>query len=244
MKKIQAILTAVKKGCYFELLLKVSANLVPQWLILPGKTNIVAFEGSCIYLKRKVKNVVFRQASSEDLHELLSCSNYNPKTDNLKELFSSYFSNNHLCFCLEYNDEIVGYAWAFLNNYTITFDRYHRSNVLIRFQEHTVFLGDGFINSRYRLKGFFPVLLSGVVDNLHRDYQITKFLGHIDTSNDLSFKSHLRLGFSHISTLYYVNILWMNYISLVDFVHPGQNQKVFRRHKSASLKNKEADLEI
>ena len=68
------------------------------------------------------------------------------------------------------------------------------------------FLGYGYIDPGYRMKGLFPYLLKHVVDT----YPDTIILTMIDRANDPSWRAHLRIGFQRILSIRAISLFCAN----------------------------------
>lgn len=221
----------IKNGNYFEFLVNLAKNILPSWLVVMGEAKIIE-TASIKSPKRGLKDVLFREAYEDDLPEILGCSDSDVGHNNLDDLFKIYFENDRICYCAEKNGKIIGYAWAFADEYKITFDKYVNSNVSIEVTNGTIFLGDLYILKKFRMSGLYPQLMHEFTEYLRDDKKYSRFIAYVDAYNRHSIKSHLHLGFSSFGTLYYLKVMFFNYMYLSSI------DPVFSKCKMWIIKNR------
>ena len=125
--------------------------------------------------------------------------------DYKKKLYEYFISNGNICFVAKsMNEKVVGHIWTFKNEYILTSDDYKKTNLKIPLNIYQRFLGNGFIEKEYRLKGIFPILMKSIVNEYCTN---TTFFTAIDKSNRNSFNSHKRLGFQEVGNVNSIRIL-------------------------------------
>lgn len=197
---------------YFEIFRRLISYNLPRGLIYLGGSNLLLLETDDLQIKREPKNCLFRQATEEDLAEILSLVE-EPPLPVRERLFRGYLSDGHICFVLVVEEKIVGYLWVFIDFYSLTYDDYETTSIRVNCGHDAVFLGDGYIDPVYRLRGFFPFLMREMVRNL-RQRGVDKFYAFIGSHNDHSMKSHRGLGFKDYMAFRYSSFLKMNLLSI------------------------------
>lgn len=225
-KKISSFIDLVKKKRFFDVAFKLSQKF-PDWFIMLNKTNMFFFPGKKTDIKRFPKNCIFREADLRDLPFVISINEEADQQEIIPKLYQDYFDQGRSCYIVEHNNQIVGYCWAFRNKYILTSDNYVRSNVELMLDNKTVFFGDGYVKPAYRLRGIYPYMMSGMIDDCRRK-GAEKIIANILSVNDNSRRSHVSIGFSPIKSMYYVSILTIDYLIVADM---DRNKKVYKANR-------------
>ncbi len=175
-------------------------------MIMTGKSTLLAYNGNHIALKRKSKNIIVRVAPPSELIKILSVSD-DASNKQKEKIYQNNFDKGHFCYIVEYKGVVAGYCWAFIDSYIITFDSYNFSWINSRVNKDSAVFGDGYINPVYRLRGLYPFLMAGMVDDLSVRYNMTRFLAFVYSQNEHSLKSHARLGFRKFQDYYFIKLL-------------------------------------
>jgi hypothetical protein len=132
------------------------------------------------------------------LEELVSCTDTPASVERRREALARVFDYGASCVTVRDAGRIVAYVCAFSGTYHLTYDDYGSRTLAIELDEHAVYLGNCFIRPEYRMRGLFPQLLAACIALRPAG---TRVFGHIDVGNELSFSSHLRLGFTPLLTI-------------------------------------------
>lgn len=94
-------------------------------------------------------------------------------------------------FVLSFRGEVVGYAWAFPDQYTLTFDNYRLINLNFDVPQG-VFMGNCYIDIPHRKQGLHLHLVRARVKHFPA---ANSFYSSTELINEISFHSHLKMGF-------------------------------------------------
>lgn len=177
-------------GRVFEVLC--ARGLVPGRLLYYHEVGVFRLHAvNQKVIKRRAKGYDYGIARKQDAEELAIasvCTN----VASLTRFFEAFFDAGNRCFVVRKNGAIVGYNWACQSRYTLTNDNYRDRQLHLSLQPNEVVFGNGYIHPDYRMKGLFPGLVRTAVDAYPKD---TAFYSTVARLNDVSVKSHLRLGF-------------------------------------------------
>lgn len=181
-----------ERGLYgLALRLSVSARL-PTAMYLLVETEILRLtQLNARALERRPAGYEWSRAGVEMSDALLACSPARER-DQLRHVFERFFADGASCYVARHGDEVAAYVWAFPKQYVLTYDGYRSRNLVIRLDDNSIFLGNGMIDGRYRLRGLFPHLMAFVVGQWPSG---TRFYSAVDGYNVHSLRSHYRLGF-------------------------------------------------
>jgi len=169
-----------------------ATDRIPSSVFLLTETEIVWLEQiNRRALERRPQGYDWRRVDREALAGLVECS---PAAERklLSGVFAKFFADGASCYAAYNEREVAAYVWAFPGRYVLTYDNYHRRNLNIHVDNGSVFLGNGMIGEKHRLRGLFPHLMAFVLSQWPAG---TRFFGAIDGSNTHSLRSHYRLGF-------------------------------------------------
>lgn len=197
---------------YFETFRRVISYNLPRGVAYLGGSNLLLLETEDLQIKREPKNCIFRQAEDEDLDEILALVE-EPPLYVREKLFRGYLNDGHICYVLVVDGKIVGYLWVFTGFYSLTYDDYAETAIKITCGKGGVFLGDGYIEPAYRLRGFFPFLMREMSKKLAL-CGVNKFYAFIGSHNDHSFKSHQGLGFKEFMEFRFFTLLNIKMLSI------------------------------
>jgi len=229
-KRLDIFIKLLLNGSYFKIALKLSDYYIPDWLVVVGRSKILSFKDKKIKIIRRSKKATVQRAVPDDLPRIIKCFEGSDK-EFVKELYHGYLEKGNLCYIVECDGHVVGYVWAFLNSYMITYDDYKRCRIPLCFDENSAFFGDGYIKPDYRLRGYFPLLMDGMVEDLKLNYNKNSFFANVEVVNDHSFKSHSGIGFSEEKTLSYISILGIKFLMVSD----GKKNQIYNLNKTFNL---------
>ena len=181
-----------RRGLFGVLLSLSGSERLPSTVFLLTETEIVRLEQlSRKALERTPQGYDWQPVGTESIAGLVECS---PAAERnlLIRMFEKFFADGASCYAARHNGEIAAYVWAFPRHYVLTYDNYKGRNLNIRVDDGAVFLGNGMIGAKHRLRGLFPHLIAFVRSQWPPGM---RFFGAIDSSNTLSLRSHYRLGF-------------------------------------------------
>lgn len=209
IKRLKNANRYLRRGGIYELGLRLSARrLLPDRFFLMNETEIMEFSRlKAIAPGRNNGGYECACADKSAIEDLLVCSP--PKTRSLLwESFKRFFEEHAKCYVVRQGASVVGYVWAFPRRYVLTYDDYRGRNLTVRSDDRSVFLGNGMIDEKYRLKGLFPLLMSFVLQQWPRD---THFYTAVDKVNERSMLSHQRLGFVSCGKVLCVTLLGVSF---------------------------------
>ena len=227
IRKFKGFIDLLKKRRLFDVAIKLSESL-PNWFIMLNKTDMLSFLGEKIKIRWMPKNYIFREANRNDLPHIVCINEDTDDQEYIRKLYRNYFDEGRICYVVEFKNQIVGYCWTFRDNYIVTYDNYRRSNVELIVDNETVFFGDGYIKPAYRLRGAYPVMMSGMIED-SRKKGTKKIIADILSVNDHSKRSHVSLGFSQVNSLYYISILTIDFLIVVDMERKTKVYKADRK---------------
>lgn len=188
---------------YFLFLSRLCATSLPRKIALLEKSYLLELAvGNRVAVTASDCHHV-RQAHSADLAGMMECSEDDPSMVS-RDLFLEFFDAGHVCYVIEKDDAIRGYAWAFLGCYCITYDGYKRSKFTVDLAPNTVFLGNVFVTPDYRRAGLYASMLKGIVANEAKERRIARVVVDVKASNPVSLEVHRNRAFKLKCALYHV----------------------------------------
>jgi len=133
------------------------------------------------------------QAEATDCHELVSLAWTNPSDaiyDRMNKILRS-----QIVYKATKNNKIIGFLEVYKNEYSIPFTF---GCAYFSLDKNQIFLGYGFVQETYRMKGVFPHLLSHISQIFSHN---SEFYTYIDIHNTPSILATKRAGFKHFSHL-------------------------------------------
>jgi hypothetical protein len=183
-------------GRVFEVLC--ARGLVPGWLLYYHDVSILKLRTlNPRAIRRRAAGYEYGAAEKRDVDGLVAIS-VGADAPALGRFFEAFFDAGNKCFVVRKDGAIVGYNWACHSKYTITNDNYQQRQLHLLLQPDEVLFGNGYIHPEYRLKGLFPDLVRVAVEGYP---QGVSFYTSVARLNDLSVKSHERLGFEPLLSL-------------------------------------------
>lgn len=151
-----------------------------------------------------------RLASPADLDAILLCS---PLADRSKlhKLFLEFFSRGSQCAVARHNDVVIGYNWAFTDNYIITIDDYRRHMARVELEPGTVFTGNAYVRPEHRGRGVIRKLKCALFSHFPSG---TRFYTAVSNLNSSSLRANTRIGFEKLATLRFTRSPFGNRIYL------------------------------
>lgn len=224
IKRLKIANHYLRHGGIYELGLRLSARrLLPDRLFLMNETEIMELARlNAAALGRNLDEYECAGAGESAIGDLIACSP--PKVRALlRNSFTRFFEEQAKCYVVRHGESLVGYVWAFPRRYVLTYDNYRERNLIVQSGDRSVFLGNGMIGEKYRLKGLFPLLMSFVLQQWPRD---TRFYTAVDKVNERSLLSHYRLGFVSCGKVLCVTLLGVSF-----FFHKAPGDTRWRRQR-------------
>lgn len=140
---------------------------------------------------------VIRQGTPGDVVELSRLEN------KPYEVFSRRFKEGDFCLVAEDAEKkIIGYAW-----YTLKyFHTEERFNYRLTIPQDAIYGYDGFIDTRYRLRGTWVLFQKRLLEEA-REASRMNLVTCIDYGNSPSIKAHLRFGYAPIKDVLIFSIM-------------------------------------
>lgn len=205
VKNLRQLWSEWRDRGFYGVGLRISASTrLPTSLFMMTETEIVRLvqlNGKA--LQRKPEGYEWLQVGREAIDGLLDCSP-EPGRETLRRAFERFFAEGASCYVSRLDGEVAAYAWAFPRNYVLTYDSYRGRNLNVRLDGNSMFLGNGLIGEKHRLRGLFPHLMAFVVAQWPVG---TDFYSAIDCNNVHSLRSHYRLGFVTCEQVLCVTVL-------------------------------------
>jgi hypothetical protein len=178
---------------FYGLALRLSASArLPHSLFLLTETDILQLKRlNHRALERRPVGYEWSSAGPELTDGLLRCSPAQDR-ETLRHVFERFFVEGASCYVACHKREVAAYVWAFPSQYVLTYDGYRKRNLTIRLDDGSLFLGNGMIDEKHRLRGLFPHLMGFVMTQWPSG---TRLYSAIDSNNVHSLRSHCRLGF-------------------------------------------------
>jgi GNAT superfamily N-acetyltransferase len=144
----------------------------------------------------------FEFATAMNLDAILACA---PVVDrkHLGMLFRGFFRDGFRCAIVLNEERVVGYMWAFTDEYVVTLDDYRRRNLSVRLDSRSVFTGNAYVASPHRGRGLFQRLKLYLMQHYPPD---TYFYTSISDLNAPSLAANRKLGFSKLATLRFIGV--------------------------------------
>lgn len=99
------------------------------------------------------------------------------------------------------------------------------SNVVVALNGHSVIIGNVFTRPEWRRRGCYSSLLSGVLREAKASHRERHFYVVVKANNLPSVRTHARLGFVTVASLYYIGVLGAHFL----VVAPAENRlRVYR----------------
>ena len=213
-RKLVTSAMLLKHGQFFEAARRLCGHCLPPRFALLGKSHLMLRQQDGAAPTSPAGPVCFREASEADLGGLLECSG-DVESPNAERVFHRFFAAGHRCYLLQTSDQVVGYCWLFFGQYIVTHDSFQTSSVIFALNGDSVFIGNVFIRSECRRRGFYSSLLSAVLQEAKSSYGKSRFFVDVKADNSPSLRAHAQSGFTILATLYYVGLLGTRYLLMV-----------------------------
>jgi len=197
---------------YFEILRRLISYNLPRGLIYLGGSDLLRLEIDGLQIKKEPNNCLVRQATLDDLDEILTLVE-EPPLPVREKLFRGYFNDGHECYALITDDQIIGYLWAFSNSYSMTYDDYVNTLININIECGSICLGDALINPSYRGRGLYPFLMKEI-SNKKRVVGTKKLYAFIGSHNEHSLNIHRGFGFVNYMSFRYFTVFNIKLLSI------------------------------
>ncbi len=187
--------------------LSASGRLPSTWFLM-DETEILCLDRlNTRALERTPVGYEWLCADPALTEDLLACSPAAARPT-LRGVFENFFHKGARCYVARREHRVVAYVWAFSHHYVLTFDDYKSRNLNVRLDGNTVFLGNGMIDEKHRLRGLFPQLMAFVIAQWPGGMQ---FYSAVDRTNERSLLSHYRLGFVPCKQVLCLTLLGMTW---------------------------------
>jgi GNAT superfamily N-acetyltransferase len=144
----------------------------------------------------------FGFATIMNLDAILDCAPV-VNREHLDVLFRKFFRDGSRCAIVLNEERVVGYMWAFTDEYVVTLDDYRRRNLSVRLDSRSVFTGNAYVASPHRGRGLFQRLKLYLMQHYPPG---THFYTSISDLNAPSIAANRRLGFSKLATLRFIGV--------------------------------------
>jgi len=146
--------------------------------------------------------------SSVSLHEAVQCG---PAEDCavLGPEFRRYLERGAVGIAIRSEGKMVAYNWAFQHTYDLKFS--NGARLVVQMTPATVFLGNGYIDPAYRMRGLFPLMIR---ESASAFGEGRCCWSSTDLWNDISLASHRRVGFTRIATVSCATLLGATWFGL------------------------------
>ena len=168
-----------------------------HWLVWLTTMAIMYSAGTppSLYLPA-LENLFFSLAEPSDVAALMACTGCSDIR--LSRLFDDWFAAGHVCATARDETAIVGYVWAFTDEYVLTLDDYQKCSLPIAIEQGAIFTGTGFVHEAYRNRTLFRQLKYFLMQQYGTG---TRFYSAINTLNLPSLKASDSLGFVPVAHL-------------------------------------------
>lgn len=174
-----------------DFLIKVIRKIFPRKILYSCKIYILTLET----IKRRKywlpKTIEIKFASIKDINAIANCYLTGEPWYQIRDklIYKKRFEDGHKCLIANAKNSVVGVVWISKDEYFI-----EEQNYLLTLNKHSIFIWDGFITPKYRMKGVYIALLEQLIKILEHKQQ-SKIYCHIDYENIHSLNTHLRFGF-------------------------------------------------
>jgi len=198
---------------YACLLKTASRTIIPRKIFYFDKLHIVGADSLNPRLTRK-NALTFRLGGLHDI-ERMAMAHREPA------VFERRIKKGCTCFLAEAGNAIAGMIWA-------RFGEQFKTNCEYIFTpgKRSTWIFDAYIVPEYRLRGVFTPLMSFLGTHL-RLHDSKGVYGEIHHMNRNSLQSHLRLGFSRIETISYIQVFGL-FIYLIAHHRTGSTTLISR----------------
>lgn len=140
--------------------------------------------------ERLTRSFTVQHAAPSDLPAVIASGPAEDR-DERHRVFGKYLDSGATGVLIRRKDRIVGYNWVFAGRYDLEVGS-PRRKVTLLLEQGDVFFGAGYVSPEYRMQGVFPLMIHA--SSQARGPAATLWsASHI--WNDLSLRSHQRLGF-------------------------------------------------